>query len=305
MKDQNDKLLKNIDSLNEQKKQYSSIQSDLEKYLDILSQVDRHLKTLIKFLKNVVEQSNDPQIIEHTQRQIKGIENVHKDIKKAIYHKDYCNSESSRVIDNIFSLNDETAKFGNATNASWEHHNRKPEESLNTSGRPSVGTRSQRPSQSKQASAEGKAAKIASSEHVDNEFKHPSTAHPNSSANSRKQKSKENDTQIVKKEKASKVLMECNKAAFANNMALNDVNVSRSSELTMATKAGGKAVDIEIAQKKEKTNKRTQKVKSKEKENMQETSIGKRDASELVEDANGKAKKRARRVAPTPFSAAQ
>ena len=68
MKDQHDKLLKVIGSLNERDKQYSGVQSDLEKFLDILSQVDRHLKTLIKFLKNVVEQSKDPQIIEHTQR---------------------------------------------------------------------------------------------------------------------------------------------------------------------------------------------------------------------------------------------
>ena len=51
----------------------------------------------------------------------------------------------------------------------------------------------------------------------------------------------------MKKEKANKVLMECNKVGFANNIVVNDVNVSRSSELTMATKAGGKAADIEIA----------------------------------------------------------
>ena len=52
--------------MREREKQYQSIQNDLEKYLDMLSQVDRYLKTLIKFLKNVVDKSNDPQIIEHT-----------------------------------------------------------------------------------------------------------------------------------------------------------------------------------------------------------------------------------------------
>lgn len=60
MKEQNEKLLTIIGSLNERDKQYSNVQTDLEKYLDILSQVDRHLKTLIKFLKNVVDQSSDP-----------------------------------------------------------------------------------------------------------------------------------------------------------------------------------------------------------------------------------------------------
>ena len=68
----------------------------------------------------------------------------------------------------------------------------------------------------------------------------------------------------------------------------------------MATKAGTKVVDLEIVQRKEKGNKRAQKVKSKEKENQ--GSIGKRE-KEFGEDV-GQAKKRARRVA-SPFSAAQ
>jgi len=142
MKVQNEKLLTVIGSLNERDKQYSNIQTDLEKYLDILSQVDRHLKTLIKFLKNVVDQSSDPQIIEHTQRQIKGIENVHKDIKKAVYHNDYCASETSKTMDNLFSLQEEAAKL--ADNSSCNHQNRKSEDGLNSSGRPSIGTRSLR-----------------------------------------------------------------------------------------------------------------------------------------------------------------
>lgn len=44
------------------------LQGDLERFLDIISQVDKHLKTLMKYLKNVVDQSMDPVIIEHTQR---------------------------------------------------------------------------------------------------------------------------------------------------------------------------------------------------------------------------------------------
>ena len=249
MKEQNEKLLADIGSLNERDKQYSNIQTDLEKYLDILSQVDRHLKTLIKFLKNVVDQSSDPQIIEHTQRQIKGIENVHKDIKKAIYHNDYCSSEASKTMDNLFSLQEEAAKL--AENASCNHQNRKPEESLNSSGRPSIGTRSLRSNQNKQAQPGDKATKSASLDREDNDFKHP--GRPSTSV---KQKQKENDAQIVKKEKVTKVAFENSKASMAHNLVVNDVNVSRASDMTMATKAGAKANDNDIVLKKDKNNKR-------------------------------------------------
>ena len=43
-------------------------EKDAEKFVEMLGQVDKHLKTLIKFLKNTVEQSKDPLIIEHTQK---------------------------------------------------------------------------------------------------------------------------------------------------------------------------------------------------------------------------------------------
>jgi len=118
---------------------------------------------------------------------------VHKDIKKAIYHKDNCASESSRVIDNIFSLNDETAKFGTVASLSYDHHhNRKPEESENASSRNSIGTRSQKLSHSKPVSAEEKETKATEPylKVPDKDaavFKHPKDVQQNSSANSRKQ----------------------------------------------------------------------------------------------------------------------
>ena len=61
-------------------KENNVLQQDLERFLDIMSQVDRHLKTLIKYLRNVVETCKDPLIIEHTQKQIKNIVKIHKDI---------------------------------------------------------------------------------------------------------------------------------------------------------------------------------------------------------------------------------
>jgi hypothetical protein len=60
------------------------------------------LKTLVKYLKNLVDTCSDPLIIEHTQKQIKQIEKIHKDIKKTIYSK--CEfTTASLTIDSMFS----------------------------------------------------------------------------------------------------------------------------------------------------------------------------------------------------------
>lgn len=70
--------------------------------MEIISQVDRHMKTLTKYLKSVVEKTEDPKIIEYTQRQINNIEKIHKEIKKVVYHREtLCASESSRIIQDI------------------------------------------------------------------------------------------------------------------------------------------------------------------------------------------------------------
>ena len=64
-------------------------------------------------MKNLVEETTDPKIIEQTLRQLKNIEKVQKEIKKSA-HKDVCASESSRVLDNMFELNSERASLPKA-----------------------------------------------------------------------------------------------------------------------------------------------------------------------------------------------
>ena len=77
-------------------------------------QVDRHLKTLNRYMKNLVEETTDPKIIEQTLRQLKNIEKVQKEIKKASMHKDMCASETSRVLDNMFELGSDRASLPKA-----------------------------------------------------------------------------------------------------------------------------------------------------------------------------------------------
>lgn len=109
MEVQHNELVQKAASLIMKEKEITVLQADLEKFLDIMSQVDRHLKTLIKYLRGVVESTKDPVTIEHTQKQIKNIEKIHKDIKKTINHRDN-KSEASRVIDCLFDKMSKASK---------------------------------------------------------------------------------------------------------------------------------------------------------------------------------------------------
>lgn len=68
----------------------------------MMSQVDKHLKTLIKYLKNVVETCRDPLIIEHTQKQIKNIHSIHAQLKNTINNKEKY-GDGVRGLDEIFA----------------------------------------------------------------------------------------------------------------------------------------------------------------------------------------------------------
>lgn len=105
---EHNELIKKAAHLIIKEKEVSILQTNLERNLDIIGQVDKHLKTLVRNLKNVVDQSMDPVIIEHTQRQIKNIEKVHKDIKTTMSKKD----------DSFFEDAATTAKFGNISRIS-------------------------------------------------------------------------------------------------------------------------------------------------------------------------------------------
>jgi len=76
IQNEHNELIKKAANLIFKEKELLALKKDLERFLDIIGSADRHLKTLTKYLKNLVCESVDPVIIEHTQRQIKNIEKV-------------------------------------------------------------------------------------------------------------------------------------------------------------------------------------------------------------------------------------
>ena len=85
------------------------MQTDIETFLKFFNQVDKHLRTLVKFLRDFISKCQDPKVIEHNQKQIKTIESLLEDVKKAIVNKDYT-GEASRLIESLFLLSSESLK---------------------------------------------------------------------------------------------------------------------------------------------------------------------------------------------------
>jgi len=64
--------------------QISQLKGDVKEYMDMLTKVMRHFKTLLKYLNDQVYTTKDPTVIEHTSRQIKAINALKTDVKQSM-----------------------------------------------------------------------------------------------------------------------------------------------------------------------------------------------------------------------------
>ena len=55
-------------------KEIADMENTIESFSNYFTQVDKHLKTLVKLLKDFISKCDDPKVIEHNQKQIKSIE---------------------------------------------------------------------------------------------------------------------------------------------------------------------------------------------------------------------------------------
>ena len=80
---------------------------DVNTYMEILSKVMRHFKTLLKYLNDQVHTAKDPTVIEHTNRQIKAINSLKTSVKMSIKSSNkltyFRNSSSKESMETFFS----------------------------------------------------------------------------------------------------------------------------------------------------------------------------------------------------------
>lgn len=68
VRDLQDQLERAVGNLHVRQKQSTRTEADEKRYLNLLDQVQKHIKTLVKYLHDQVATTNDPNVIEHTNR---------------------------------------------------------------------------------------------------------------------------------------------------------------------------------------------------------------------------------------------
>ena len=71
--------------------------------MDILTQVMKHFKTLLKSLHDAVQSAKDPTVIEHTNRQIRAINTLKAEVRRSMKLSNKRNSKSCGSIELVFS----------------------------------------------------------------------------------------------------------------------------------------------------------------------------------------------------------
>lgn len=90
-------------------REVQQLQGDVETFLRFFTQVDKHLRTLVKFLREFIARCQDPKMIEHNQKQIKAIEGLLEDVRRAVANRDF-SGEASRLVESLFLLSAESLK---------------------------------------------------------------------------------------------------------------------------------------------------------------------------------------------------
>ena len=62
----------------------AQLKGDIHTYMDILTEVMKHFKTLLKTLHDQVSGAKDPTVIEHTNRQIRAINSLKQEVRRSI-----------------------------------------------------------------------------------------------------------------------------------------------------------------------------------------------------------------------------
>ena len=87
----------------------AQLQTNIEQFVKFFAQIDKYLRTLVKYLREQLQKCNDPKLIEHNQKQIKTIEGLLEDVKRAISTKEY-SVDASRLLESLFLLSNESLK---------------------------------------------------------------------------------------------------------------------------------------------------------------------------------------------------
>lgn len=65
-------------------KEIADLQNVIDSFFGFFGLIDKHLKTLVKMLRDLISKCDDPKVIEHNQKQIKSIEGLLEEVKLSL-----------------------------------------------------------------------------------------------------------------------------------------------------------------------------------------------------------------------------
>jgi len=84
-----DKLTEKCSQLILEGKEHSQNKDVEHGYIDLINQVSKHLVTLVKFLREHMETTTDPTVIEKTHHQIKRVDKLHLDVRRVMKNSQF------------------------------------------------------------------------------------------------------------------------------------------------------------------------------------------------------------------------
>ena len=103
---------KKISDLINKDNEVASLENDIESYLNFFTQIDKHLRTLVKFIRDFISKCDNPKLIEQNQKQIKAIEGLLEEVKLTVMKRGYHPSAdgANKLLESFFQVSNESLR---------------------------------------------------------------------------------------------------------------------------------------------------------------------------------------------------
>jgi hypothetical protein len=85
----------------------------VDSFFGFFGLIDKHLKTLVKMLRDLISKCDDPKIIEHNQKQIKSIESLLEEVKLTLSAHGgtaVMGDAANRLMESFFQLSNDSLR---------------------------------------------------------------------------------------------------------------------------------------------------------------------------------------------------
>jgi hypothetical protein len=91
-------------------KEIAELQNVIDSFGGYFGLIDKHMKTLVKMLRDLISKCDDPKAIEHNQKQIKSIESLLDELKLTLSSHSSMGDAANRLLESFFQISNESLR---------------------------------------------------------------------------------------------------------------------------------------------------------------------------------------------------